>query len=122
MKTYGAVTKNISLGDENSSRDYTHVFIKADVDGPVLGADFLSKNNLLVDCHNGQLIPNETYRRKSQQQPIICKLLTAEEAEAQIPKVCCPEYLQPLLTEFKHISGAQFSKLTPKQEGARGDH
>ena len=54
--------------------------------------------------------------------PIVCKLQSAEEAEADLPKVCCPEYIQPLLTEFKNISGAQFSKLTPKQEGTRGDH
>ena len=122
VKTYGAVTKNIKLGDGNSTRDYTHTFIRADVEGPVLGSDFLSQNNLLVDCHNGQLIPNETFRRKGQQQPIICTLLSAEEAEAQINKVSCPEYLKPLLTEFNHLSGAQFSRLKPKQEGARSIH
>ena len=118
VKTYGAVQKTVRLGDT----DYNHVFIKADVDGPVIGSDFLSKHKLLVDCHNGQLIPQQTYRRKSQQQPIVCVLQTAEEAEADQPKVCCPEYLRPLLTEFSNISGAQFSKLTPKQEGTRGDH
>ena len=122
VRTYGAVTKNIRLGDDDSSRDYTHTFIRADVEGPVLGSDFLSQNNLLVDCHNGQLIPNDTYRRKSQQQPIVCALLSAEEAEAQINNVSCPEYLKPLLTEFNHLSGAQFSRLKPKQEGARRVH
>ena len=122
VKTYGTITKKISLGNKNSSRDYIHRFVKADVEGPVLGSDFLAEHNLLVDCRSGQLIPKEVHQSKSQQQPIFCKKISAEDAHAQISKVSCPEYLKPLISEFQTISGANFSTVTPKQEGARGDH
>ena len=119
VKTYGTVTKKISLGSKNSSTDYEHKFVKADVEGPVLGSDFLSENDLLVDCRRGELVPRH---ETSQQQPIICKKISAEDAHAQISKVCCPEYLKPLISEFINISGAKFSDVEPKQQGSPSVH
>ena len=110
VKTYGTVTKKISLGNTHSSVDYTHKFIKADVDGPVLGSDFLSQHNLLVDCRRGQLVDG-----KSQQQPIACNKICPEDApRAQISKVCCPDYMKSLISEFMNISGTNFSNVKPK--------
>ena len=58
----------------------------------------------------------------SQQQPIICAKISAEDAHAQISKVCCPEYLKPLISEFINISGAKFSDVELKQQGSPGVH
>ena len=119
VKTYRTITKKISLGDMYNSTNYTHKFVKADVEGPVLGSDFLLENNLLVDCRRGELIPGQ---QQSQQQPIHCMKISAEDAHAQISKVCCPDYIRPLISEFQHISGANFSDVAPKQERSPGVH
>ena len=87
------------------------MFLKADIDGPVLGSDFLAQNNLLVDCRRGQLVDSS----QSQQQPIMCKKISPDEApKAQISKVCCPDYMKSLISEFMHISGTNFSDVEPK--------
>ena len=118
VKTYGTVTKKIALGNTHASTDYTHVFLRANVDGPVLGSDFLAQNNLLVDCRRGQLVDG-----KSQQQPIACMKICPEDApKAQISKVCCPDYMKSLISEFMHISGTNFADVKPKQERSAGVH
>ena len=115
IKTYGTVTKKISLGSLHSSQDYVHKFVRAEVEGPVLGSDFLSKFDLLVDCRRGELVP----RHERQTKPVICAKISAEDATAQISKVCCPEYLKNLVSEFSNISGASFSDVKPKQQGSQ---
>ena len=115
IKTYGTVQKKISLGSIHSSTDYVHDFVRADVEGPVLGSDFMSKFDLLVDCRRGELVP----RYECQSKPVICAKVSAEDASAQISKVCCPEYLKNLVSEFSNISGASFSNVKPKQRGSQ---
>ena len=114
IRTYGTIKKKISLGSIHSSNNYEHEFVKADVEGPVLGSDFLSKFDLLVDCRRGELVP----RHERQEKPVICAKITTEDAMAQINKVSCPEYLRNLISEFSNISGASFSKVKPKQRGS----
>ena len=55
--TYGqrSVTLNIGL-----RRSFKHVFIVADVQQNILGADFLSRYSLLVDMKNKKLIDDLT--------------------------------------------------------------
>ena len=115
IKTYGTVKKKISLGSLHSSNDYVHDFVRANVEGPVLGSDFMSKFDLLVDCRRGELVP----RHEHQTKPVICAKVSAEDATAQISKVCCPEYLRNLISEFSNISGASFSNVKPKQRGSQ---
>ena len=57
ISTYGqkSVTVNIGL-----RRTFQHIFIIADVQQNILGADFLSKYDLLVDMANKRLIDNLT--------------------------------------------------------------
>ena len=57
IKQYGARTINFCL----SGRQYAWKFIIADVNTPLLGLDFLSHHNLLVDVRNRQLLDSETF-------------------------------------------------------------
>jgi len=52
IKTYGFKTLKVNLGDRN----FLWKFIIADVPRAILGADFLLKYDLLVDCKNKILI------------------------------------------------------------------
>lgn len=57
IKTYGKRLLSLDLG---LRREFKHVFIIADVDRPIIGADFLEKFNLLVDLKNKRLLDNIT--------------------------------------------------------------
>lgn len=49
IKTYGVLRKQVNL---DMRRDFTWNFIIADVKQPIIGVDFLSEFNLLVDVKN----------------------------------------------------------------------
>lgn len=57
IETYGYI--NLSL-DFNLRRKFTWRFVVADVTKPIIGVDFLSFYNLMVDCRNQHLIDNTT--------------------------------------------------------------
>ena len=57
IPTYGLHTGNIDLG---LRRRFRWPFIIADILEPILGADFLIQNNLLIDMRNRQLIDSIT--------------------------------------------------------------
>lgn len=57
IPTYGMKLLKLNLG---LRRDFTHAFILAAVDKPIIGADFLSKYNLLIDLKNRRLIDGAT--------------------------------------------------------------
>ena len=57
ITTYGFATMTVSLG---LRRDYQWAFIIADVDQPILGADFLSHFDLLVDLKDSKLVDKYT--------------------------------------------------------------
>lgn len=57
IKTYGDKTLTLNL---NMRRPYRWTFIVADITQPILGADFLEKNNVLVDIRNKRLIDGTT--------------------------------------------------------------
>lgn len=57
IKTYGLVTKELNL---KLRRNYRWVFIIADVEQPIIGADFLVKYKLLIDLSGRRLIDSET--------------------------------------------------------------
>ena len=58
IATYGEKLLSLNL---NLRRDFKWPFIIADVDKPIIGADFLSHFNLLVDVRNKRLIDGETF-------------------------------------------------------------
>ena len=57
IPTYGWVSKSLDLG---LRRDFTWRFIVAKVELPIIGVDFLSHFNLLVDCRNNRLLDGIT--------------------------------------------------------------
>lgn len=57
INTFGSKLLEVNLG---LRRSYTHSFILASTDIPIIGADFLSKFNLLVDLKNRRLIDGMT--------------------------------------------------------------
>jgi Reverse transcriptase (RNA-dependent DNA polymerase) len=57
ISTYGFATVTVSLG---LRRNYEWAFIVADVDQPILGADFLAHHNLLVDLKGSKIIDKQT--------------------------------------------------------------
>lgn len=92
INLYGKATKNI---DFNLDKQFTWTFIVSDVRTPIIGADFLSHYNLLVDVANGRLIDNAT---KIQ--------VVGEIKQTTQPTITiidkCKKYTD-LLTEFKQI-------------------
>lgn len=57
INTYGYINLNLNLG---LRRDFVWRFIVADVTKAIIGVDFLSYFNLVVDCRNQKLIDNNT--------------------------------------------------------------
>ncbi|XP_062525268.1 uncharacterized protein LOC101746003 [Bombyx mori] len=57
INTYGTLSIHLDLG---LRRDFTWNFVVANVNGPIIGADFISHYGLLVYCKNGRLLDNVT--------------------------------------------------------------
>lgn len=57
INTYGTNTMHLDLG---LRRDFVWNFVVADVDRPIIGADFIAHYGLLVDCKNGRLLDGVT--------------------------------------------------------------
>lgn len=57
IATYGTRLFNVDLG---LRRQFSHCFILAAVNRPIIGADFLSKFGLLVDLKNRRLVDTQT--------------------------------------------------------------
>lgn len=57
ISTYGFAHLSLNLG---LRREFTWRFIVADVTRPIIGVDFLSFYNLMVDCRNKRLVDNTT--------------------------------------------------------------
>ena len=105
ITTYGqrSVTLNIGL-----RRDFKHVFTIADVQQNILGADFLSKYNLLVDMKNKSLIDVLTslsvsarHSRLEQDYPRdLCVLVnhakTYSELLSEFPELLKPDFTTPV--------------------------
>lgn len=57
IKTFGEITKTLDLG---LRRPLRWTFLLADVDNPIIGADFLFHHHILVDLNGRQLIDSKT--------------------------------------------------------------
>ncbi|CAH2105071.1 unnamed protein product [Euphydryas editha] len=57
INTYGTMTLHLDLG---LRRDFVWNFVVANVDKPIIGADFIAHYGLLVDCKNRRLIDRMT--------------------------------------------------------------
>lgn len=57
IETYGTMTMQLNLG---LRRDFNWRFVIANVDKPIIGADFMAHYGLLVDCKNKRLVDTLT--------------------------------------------------------------
>lgn len=57
IQTYGTKLLEVNLG---LRRSFKHCFILASVDRPIIGADFLKENDLIVDLKNQRLLDGKT--------------------------------------------------------------
>lgn len=57
IQTYGILKQNLDLG---LRRDFTWNFVVANVDKPIIGADFLVHYGLIIDCRNRRLVDSLT--------------------------------------------------------------
>lgn len=93
IKTFGVIRKQVNLG---LRRDFTWNFIIADVKQPIIGADFLSHFNLLVDVKNKTLIDQSTDLRRT------CAVSKNESVGIKTVSACHP--LADLLNRYHDIT------------------
>ena len=103
IRTYGSRT--IQLKFDNNS--FVWSFILADVPQPLLGADFLRANNLLVDLKGRRLVRADTY------ESLACGNARAHAPHLAAISTVNDEYAQ-LLAEFPGITSPTFSQSTTK--------
>lgn len=89
------------------SRKYKWDFVVADVSRPLLGADFLRANSLLVDRKGKHLVDAGTY--------FSTPLHKAKESSPHLDAISIStDKYAKLLTEFPEITVPNFSKTTTK--------
>ena len=85
ITTYGVRTTKLHFGTHQYKWDFT----VADVSRPLLGADFLRANSLLVDLHGKRLVHTETYH----------------STPLRMPPRFCSHYLLPQPPRLRSCSG-----------------
>lgn len=101
IKTYGEKTLELNLG---LRRPLRCTFIVADVQKPILGADFLRHHNLLVDLRAGKLIDKKTELS-----------VEGDVTHTTTPRILTINKLDPyhdLLQKYTEITSAMFSEPT----------
>ena len=104
IRSWGTRSVPLQFG----SHRFTHEFLLASVDSPILGLDFLSSNHLLVDANARQvlfadsLVPLSAPGSVSQVSPLVAALLPVD-----------PE-VRSLLAEFPTIVSASLSHAAPR--------
>ena len=105
IKTYGTRTLPICF----ASKIYRWTFTIANVSRPLLGADFLRSNSLLVDLKWKRVIDAETYHSVS--------LGTVRTAVPQLSAISTSSnQFETLLTEFPHITTPVFTASSIKHK------
>ena len=103
IRTFGTRTVNLCFGGQRFGWD----FVTAEVSTPLLGADFLCANGLLVDVMNRRLISAETFSS------LACELSgsgTTKLSGALSPS----DVFSPLLAEFPELTEPTFSAAATK--------
>lgn len=93
INTYGTKQLHLTL---SFRRDFLWNFVIADVTLPIIGADFLSHFNILVDLHHNRLIDFETQFSSA------CIRATSSVSGIQLPAGDTP-YESLLLSEFPNL-------------------
>lgn len=104
IRCYGRVTRELHFGDQF----YTWTFYLASLDQPILGADFLRANNLMVDLANQRLID------QSSRQSIPGHLGKAVAPRLTLVRQVALDPYDDLLNQFPEILTPAFNNVTPK--------
>lgn len=107
INTYGPVQLHLDLG---LRRDFNWSFLVADVTRPIIGVDFLSYYNLLVDCRNFRLVDAITSLS------IAGINFNASESIASIKAVVGESEFHQLLREFPDLTRPAGIYLPPKHK------
>lgn len=107
IKTYGDKTITLNLG---LHRDFKWKFIIADVTQPIIGADFLSHYNLLVNIRQRKLVDNLTNVHMN------CSLNKNGEFYKSLSFIDQNDSFKDLLNEFKDITRNNFNPKIVKHD------
>lgn len=103
IDTYGYIELNLNLG---LRRDFVWRFTIADVTKPIIGVDFLSFYNIIVDVRNGKLIDNTT--------TLSCKAIVAKTDVYSVKVSTGDTRYHILLSKYPEITRPFGTPLTPK--------
>ena len=106
LRSWGKKKLQLRLG----GREFSHIFLLADVDCPILGSDFLISKDLIVDVKGGQILDSNNLT------PIFAApaLFEPTDDDSLAAFVEAPAGVKDLLTEFNDIVGEGFSDLKPQ--------
>ena len=96
IDTFGTKTIQLDLG----FRKFKWPFVLANVNRPMLGADFFCSNHLLIDVYTSHIIDAKTYENV----PVKCDTAPAPRLNA-----CTENEFANILQEFPSITRPQFS-------------
>lgn len=102
IRTYG--TRNVSM--TFGSQRYSWPFLIADVQQPLLGADFLRDNSLLVDVKGNRLVNTQTFQS--------VPTSPAENSSGFLGMVSSDNEFENLLAEFPELTTPTFSDIKTK--------
>ena len=101
IDTFGKRTISLDLG----FRRFKWLFVLADVNRPMLGADFFFSNHLLIDIYTSHIIDAQTYESIPVQQ---------DATPAPGLNVCSANEFADIIKEFPSITQPQFSTRDAK--------
>lgn len=101
ISIYGEHNAKISIG---FPRPFSHCFLVADVKQPILGADFLGPNNLLIDLSKNRLLDSKTFLSSYGTNRVIDYVCySVVWSNRDYPKVFhAPDYRAPVLHSVVH--------------------
>ena len=118
IATYGTRRMNIRL----ENQDYTGPFFLADVKTPLLGADFLHANGLLVDLQSKRLVNATSFAsstlRQSNQTSLGPHHVTSNDPYSRLHELYCSskrDYGSPVLNFHASLSGMAWN-ISSKQK------
>ena len=105
IKTYGCVTTELTI--KSLRRNFVQTFIVADVNMPILGADFFSKHNLLINVRDKCLL-DQTTQFSFNMKPCSANLSNVNNVS------CLNKNLLHILSKHEHTFNILSPRPTPK--------
>ena len=91
IPTFGTVVLDIDIGFD---KIFSHEFIRADIQTPILGVDFLKKHNMIVDVPNGRLLDTQSK---------VCQLLPLTDKDVSVISVITNAEVLAVLEKYPEL-------------------